>query len=57
VTYNTLICGLGKKGEIEKAIDFLDDMISNGLEPNVMTCARKVKIRNIWFFYMIGLCP
>jgi pentatricopeptide repeat protein len=37
-SYTILIDGLCKKGQIEKAIDFIDDMISKGYQPDVMTC-------------------
>ena len=37
MTYNTLIDGLCKKGEIDKEMDFLQDMISKGFAPNMVT--------------------
>ncbi|XP_078159332.1 uncharacterized protein LOC144554849 [Carex rostrata] len=36
-SYNTLINGHCKKGDIEKAEELLDDMVSRGLQPDVVT--------------------
>jgi pentatricopeptide repeat protein len=37
IAYSTLIDGLSKKSEIEKAMNTIDDMISKGHESNVVT--------------------
>ena len=37
VTYNILIDGLYKNGEIETTVDFLHDMMCKGYEPDVVT--------------------
>ena len=37
VTYTALIYGLCKKGEIDKATEFLNDMIAKGHEPSALT--------------------
>jgi pentatricopeptide repeat protein len=37
VTYSTILDRLCKKGEIEKATNVLDWMISKGHQPNVVT--------------------